>query len=220
MRPVLILRPEPGATVTALRAREMGLTAIIRPLFEARSVAWTAPDPARFDAVMMTSANAARLGGNRLADYLHLRLYAVGEATADAARAAGFTDVIAGAADVGALAGDIASAGHHDVLFLAGHDRVPLMIAAFDLETVTVYASNVLSPPEIPNDTVALLHSARAARRFAEIATDKSSTAIVAISSAVAEAAGAGWRAIAVAPRPQDTAMLALAASLCETPSE
>jgi uroporphyrinogen-III synthase len=215
-RPILILRPEPGASATALRAREMGLTPIVRPLFETRAVAWSAPDAAGFDAIMMTSANAARLGGDRLADYRHLRLYAVGEATAEAAKAAGFTTVIVGARDVAALVADLVNAGCHDVLHLAGHDRTPA-VAPFHIETVIVYASDTLPTPEIPDDTVALLHSARAAQRFSEIVADRNSTAIVAISPAVAIAVGRGWRAIAVAQSPQDTAMLALAATLCET---
>ena len=67
MRPVLVLRPEPGAGETAARARALGLEPIVAPLFAVRPIAWAAPDPAAYDAVMLTSANAARHGGDGFA---------------------------------------------------------------------------------------------------------------------------------------------------------
>ncbi len=73
----------------------MGYEAVVVPLFEVVPVAWDA-DPEQFDAVAMTSANAARHGGAGLARFTHLPLFAVGEATADAAREAGFNDVRVG----------------------------------------------------------------------------------------------------------------------------
>jgi uroporphyrinogen-III synthase len=63
MRPVLVLRPEPGASATVERARERGLSAIPIPLFEIQSLEWDAPDPAGFEGVLLTSANAVRFAG-------------------------------------------------------------------------------------------------------------------------------------------------------------
>ena len=60
---VLILRPEPGAGRTAERARKLGLVPVVAPLFAIRALPWTPPDAAGFDAVMLTSANAAREAG-------------------------------------------------------------------------------------------------------------------------------------------------------------
>jgi uroporphyrinogen-III synthase len=213
-RKLLILRPEPGASATAARAKSMGLETLVCPLFETRAVEWEAPET-RFDAIVFTSANALRLGGAKLSTYCSLPVYAVGDATAEAARTFGFTNVIAGDADVAAVTGKIARAGHRNVLHLAGRDHMPS-----GFEAIAVYASDVIAPPDIPNAAVALLHSARAARRFAEIVEDRSSVSIVAISSVVADAAGRGWRSVSVADQPRDASMLALAARLCETREE
>ena len=57
---MLILRPQPGADETAARARTLGLEPVVAPLFTIRPLAWEPPDPAEFDAVLLTSANAAR----------------------------------------------------------------------------------------------------------------------------------------------------------------
>ena len=84
-RPIVVLRPEPGNRVTAAAIEGRGLRAIRLPLFAVQPVAWQAPDPAGFDALLLTSANAVRHGGAGLARLLSLPVFAVGEATADAA---------------------------------------------------------------------------------------------------------------------------------------
>jgi len=213
MRPLLIVRPEPEASATAARAAAMGLEPIVRPLFETRAHAWSPPEPARFDAVMMTSANAARYGGPALADYFHLPLYAVGAATAKAA--SDFPTIITGDGDAAALIARIAADGGRSVLHLAGREHTEIA-APFPLQVVTVYASDVLAAPEFPDDAVVLLHSARAARRFADLVPARKGLTIVAISAAVAEAAGDGWAHSTIAPKPVDAAMLELAAGLCD----
>ncbi len=90
MKPLIILRPEPGATRTAARAEAMGLEVRRRPLFTIVAVDWIAPDPGRFDALVLTSANAVRHGGRELDKLKGLPVHAVGEATAALVRAAGF----------------------------------------------------------------------------------------------------------------------------------
>ena len=75
---VLILRPQPGADETAARARALGLDPVVAPLFTVRPLAWQAPNPADFDAVMLTSANAARFGGDALTPFLGLPCYCGG----------------------------------------------------------------------------------------------------------------------------------------------
>ena len=51
MRPLFILRPEPGASATAAEARAMGLEARDHPFVRGRPLPWTAPDPGQFDAL-------------------------------------------------------------------------------------------------------------------------------------------------------------------------
>ena len=50
--PLLVLRPEPGASATMRRAEECGLHPIRYPLFEVHASAWEPPDPAEFDAML------------------------------------------------------------------------------------------------------------------------------------------------------------------------
>ncbi len=52
--------------------------------------------------------------------------------------------------------------------------------------------------------------------RLAELVSERRTITLAAISGAAAQAAGAGWAQIAVADRPRDDALLALAQRLCQ----
>ena len=119
---VLILRPQPGADETAARARAIGLDPVVAPLFTMRPLAWQAPNPADFDAVMLTSANATRFGGDALTPFLGLPCFVVGEATTGAAREAGFRDIRTGPGDGAALVGMLGAAGVRAAFHPCGED--------------------------------------------------------------------------------------------------
>jgi uroporphyrinogen-III synthase len=219
---VLVLRPEPGASATAARAKAMGLEPVVAPLFTIRPVAWDAPDPAEFDAILLTSANAAREAGPGLAGFFHLPCHTVGEATAAAATAAGFADVRSGPSDgAAALA---AMSGR--VLHLCGREHLPLAHEGVTVGRRIVYAGEpVASLPAAAQDAlvagaIALLHSPRAASTFASFLPEdaRSGVTAAAISEAAAAALGLGlgWAHVAVARRPRDEALLELAAELCQ----
>jgi uroporphyrinogen-III synthase len=215
MRRVLVLRPEPGASATVERARQLGLDAVAIPLFEVEPVAWRAPDPAEFDGLLLTSANAVRHGGGALQELRALQVYAVGDATARAAREAGFDVASIGEGGVEGLLGAIDPA--LSLLHLCGEDRIFPADAPQPITAITVYRSRQIeNPGEIPSDSVVLIHSPRAGRRFAGLVADRSRIAIAAISPQAAEAVGEGWESVQVADRPTDEALLALAASLCK----
>jgi|KBSMisStaDraftv2_1062788.scaffolds.fasta_scaffold203696_2 uroporphyrinogen-III synthase len=219
MRRLLVLRPEPGASATVKRAKTRILNAIATPLFEVEPVDWHAPEAAGFDGLLLTSANAVRHGGEGLRAFRGLKAYCVGEASAAAARDAGFD--VASIGDIGverllrSLEADL------KLLHLAGEDRKETADARQEITSVTVYRSRVIDDVEldVANGSVALVHSARAGRRFAEVMresdADRSSIAIAAISRDAADAAGDGWEAIEVAEAPTDEALLALAVRLC-----
>ena len=217
MRRVLVLRPEPGASETLARAGKLGLNAVSIPLFEVEPIAWEMPDPRIFDGVLLTSANAARLAGERVNELRHLPAYAVGEATADAARSIGFDVVTTGDSGVGNLLDSIAPGVR--LLHLAGEER-KVSASLQDITQIAVYRSKPVAAPDLTDvrATIALTHSPRAARRFAELVNDRASIAIAAISPAAADAAGHGWEAVDVAERPTDDALLALATRLCNKP--
>lgn len=219
MSRLLILRPEPGAAETAARARAKGFEPVVAPLFVVRCVAWEPPadEP---DAILLTSANAARCAGFPL----HRTCYAVGEATAEAARRSGASDVRTGPADGAAALEMMASDGIRSALHLCGRDHVALSHPAVRVERRIIYAADSL--PRLPDaaaqaladGALALLHSPRAAAVFAAFVPDRSRTRVAAISRAAADAAGDGWAVKDVAEAPRDEALLELAARLCHNP--
>jgi uroporphyrinogen-III synthase len=210
---LLILRPEPGASETAARAREMGLEAVVAPLFAIRPIPGPAVEADLYDAVLITSANGARHAPDGLAA---LPCFAVGERSAAAARAAGFADVRAGPSDGAAAAALMAAAGARRALHLCGSDRVAVSAPGVAIERRAVYSAEPVPQGPFPRPAVALIHSPRAGSRFAALAGDRAAIAIAAISAAAADAAGEGWAARAIAAEPRDHALLELAAKLCK----
>ncbi len=220
--PLIVLRPEPGASATVARARDMGLAACVHPLFETGPRDWISPDPSAFTGILMTSANAPRHAGAGLARYLHLPLFAVGMATGDAAKAAGFASVASGDSDVARLLAKVATLGKHRLLHLSGEDVTEIDPVGIEIERRIVYHARPLVPDAamlqaLAAGGVALVHSPRAAARLAEIAPDRAVLSVAAISSRAAVAAGTGWQRLAVAAVPRDEALLELAASLARS---
>ena len=215
---LLVLRPEPGASTTAERAGTHGLDALVVPLFEVEPVGWEAPEAAGFDGLLITSANAVRHAGEKLEALRGLKAYAVGEATANAARDAGFDIAATGDGGVERLLGSVEA--DLKLLHLCGENRTTAEDARQTITPLVVYRSKAVDAPSLSDvrGSVALVHSPRAARRFAELVDDHSSISIVAISEATAKAAGDGWKQVAVADQPSDEALLALAARLCNKP--
>jgi uroporphyrinogen-III synthase len=215
MKRVLVLRPEPGASATAGRVRERGLEPIVIPLFEIEAVEWKAPEPGGFDALLLTSANAVRCGGEQLKDLRGLPVYAVGAATAEAARDAGFDVASTGDGGVERLLGSIEP--DLRLLHLAGEDRKVPAHARQEITAITVYRSRDRDADlRAAAGDVALVHSPRAGRRFAElVGGGRSAIAVAAISSDAAEAVGTGWAAVEAAEAPTDEALLVLTERLC-----
>lgn len=217
MRRLLVLRPEPAASATVARARERGLDAAAVPLFAIEPVDWNAPEAGSFDGLLLTSANALRSGADKLLQLRGLEVYAVGAATAEAAREAGFSIASIGDAGVDRLLGSIDP--QLKLLHLCGEDRRAPSEAKQHIETVAIYRATAIDRPAgITGDVVALVHSPRAARRLAELVPDRHTISIAAISDAAAEAAGHGWASVEAATEPTDDALLALAARLCNNP--
>ena len=214
-RRLFVLRPEPGAGATVARAKLLGIAAEAVPLFEVIALPWAMPDEA-FDALLLTSANAVRVRGAGLAALRAFPVHAVGEATAEAARAAGFTVASVSDGGVGAVRLPVGAR----VLHLCGEDHV----AVPRVTAVAVYAARSLPVHEALRGLsghVAAVHSARAGARLRVLVDTlglrKETIALVAISARAAAAAGRGWEQVAVAARPTDAAVVELAARLCHT---
>ena len=121
---LLVTRPEPDATRSADALRARGHQVLVAPLLQTQAIAENLGGP--FAAVLMTSANAARAiaAHPRATELTRLAALTVGVRSAEAARSAGFIDVVS--AD-GALAIWCGSRRKRfpggRLLYLAGEDR-------------------------------------------------------------------------------------------------
>jgi uroporphyrinogen-III synthase len=100
---IWITRAQPGADATAERVRAMGHEAVIAPLLAVRNLEGVQVDLAGVAALAFTSANGVRAFSEKTGDR-SLKVFAVGAATAMAARQAGFRSVLSADGDVEALA--------------------------------------------------------------------------------------------------------------------
>ena len=226
MKLLLVVRPEPGNARTLAAARALGLEAQGIPLFVVQPLAWEPPDPARFDALLLGSANAVRHGGAALAEFAALPVYAVGATTAAAARGAGFTVAACGEGGLQNLLPQLLSDKRFTVLRLSGEAHVPLDLpTSVTIETRIVYAARALPLPTDaipPEGAVVALHSGEAARHFAaecdRLGLDRSGIALACLAPRIADAAGEGWADKRIAPT-DEAALLALACDLCQNPA-
>ncbi len=225
MKPVVIIRPQPGCSATVSAAQELNLNAHGFPMFRVRPMPWTMPDPDEFDALLIGSGNAIRHGGAAIANLAGKPAYAVGESTARMASEAGLAVVIAGEGGLQDLLG-VLEPEHKRLLRLAGEQRIDLTapegvtidertVYSVDRQTMPVQLAKMLDRPAL-----VLLHSARAAQHFASSCAarniDRSLISLACIGERVADAAGDGWREVESAQAPNDGGLLALAARMCE----
>jgi uroporphyrinogen-III synthase len=234
---VLVTRPQPDdeATAAALRARDFEV--LKAPMLRFEPVAFQDDTDAAYGAVIVTSANALRgiephLENSRL---LALPLFAVGERTADAARRAGFENVISADGDAAGLRDCVLASVKtkelkkaSPLLYLAGADLArdlagELGERGFTVVTHTTYRMAPVSslPREIcdafaAHRIEAVLHySRRSARAFLQAAraggVEISALAIpqCCISAQVATVVrDAGATQVVVAATPDENALL------------
>lgn len=180
MRRIWITRALPGAESTAGRVRDLGFEAIVAPVLKLRDL------PGRIDlagvaALAFTSANAVRAFAARSARR-DLPIFAVGGATAGAARLAGFAEVVSSDGDVAALARLIARRGtalggvvlHPRNAEPAGDMTGALASAGIEVRAVSLYETVAAEVPAAVLEGLGaiegvLVHSPKAGRRLAEI---------------------------------------------------
>jgi uroporphyrinogen-III synthase len=224
MRPrVLITRPREDAEPLARRLSALGAEPVIEPLIAIHRETDAPLDLADAAAVALTSANGART----LAAVSFRRdvpVFAVGEATAAAARDAGFGDVRSAAGDVNALATLIMNTlAHVSGADAAGDLAGRLQEAGFRARRVVLYramASERLSEATrtlLRSGSLAmvLFFSPRTATTFVRLANRDElgpacrSAAAVCLSGAVADAVRVlPWREVRVARVPDQDSLL------------
>jgi uroporphyrinogen-III synthase len=227
-RRIWITRATPGAEATAARLQALGFEAVVDPLLMVRDLS-PALDLTGVAALAFTSVNGVaafvRLDADRTRP-----VFAVGDRTARAARAAGFADVISADGDVEALAALIIDQAarleggvlHPSALEPAGDLLSPLATAGLQARRVAVYETIERDPrPEslaaLDDLHAVLLYSPRAARKLAEVLSSRPAPGLRALclSQAVARPLGAVVQAgalasVASAPHPSETALLDL----------
>lgn len=223
---LLALRPQPGLAATLEKASALGLAIGACALSEIRAVAWDCPDPARYGGLLIGSANAILHGGAGLARLTGKPVYAVGEATAAAARAAGFTVAMVGSGGLQGVLDGITGPMH--LLRIAGEERIVLTPPpGVTFDEVIAYRSEALPlDPALPvlneGAVLVLLHSAATARHFAEecdrLGLARGGIALAALAPRIAAAAGEGWAAVHTAAMPDEASLMQLAFDLCAAP--
>jgi uroporphyrinogen-III synthase len=229
---LLVTRPEPDATRTAQTLRARGHEVLVAPLLATLAIAAEFAGP--YDAVLMTSANAVRavLSHPRAGELTRLPCFTVGNRTAEAARGTGFTHVQSadGALDdlVSLVAANISGSGR--LLYLAGEDRAgdlagDLAKCGIAVDTAVIYRA--LAAEKLPAHlTQALehgtlegaLHYSRRSvttlithARHASALNAVTRIAHYCLSADVAAPLGeVGAPRIKIAPRPDETSLLAL----------
>jgi uroporphyrinogen-III synthase len=224
---VLVTRPREQAEATARLLRAAGHEVLIDPILDIRPLPPPRVEPGEVAALAITSANAASALAELPAD---LPVFAVGEATAEAARAAGRRIVEAAAGDGSALAGLIRRSVAHGgvVLHLCGRDvreglEAGLVAAGYAYRQAPVYEA--IPSPALATETVdairgrrlnaILFYSPRSATLFADkvaaagLAQHLSPVLAVCLSEAVAAGlAGLPFRAVRVAAARDQKALL------------
>lgn len=233
---VLVTRPLPDAETTAAGLRALGFETIAAPMLRFEPFGFSDEAEVPYGGVVVTSANALRavephLAGSAL---LKLPVLAVGERTAAAARAAGFSSVISADGDAGALRDLVVATAKakklkkkSPLLYLAGEEvsrdlAGELRDNGFDV--VTHIAYRMVPARDLPGEVIdgiaagriqAVLHySRRSARAFVEAArtggVEISALALpqCCLSTAVAEIVReAGATQVSVAARPDENAL-------------
>lgn len=227
---VLVTRPAQDATQLVARLADAGIESALEPLLTIEFLPSPRLDLSDVQALLVTSANGVRAFAALVAERA-LPVFAVGDASAAAARALGFARVDSAAGDVAALAELVAR--HADrargsLLHVAGTEVTgdlggALSAAGFRYRREVLYratASRSLSSSTVDlfrTNALAgvLLFSPRTAATFsglaraAEIDAHLGAVRAFCLSPAVAAEAGSlAWRGIAVAARPDTDALI------------
>ena len=175
---VWITRAEPAASATAERVRDLGHEPLIDPLLVLQALE-TEIDLSGVAALAFTSANGVRAFAELTKDRSH-RVFAVGAATALAAKAAGFRQILSAEGDVAALGARIAARKrelkgvvlHPGAAEPAGDLVGALAANGVEARLLALYDTAPVKPSEATLEALetldsVLLHSPKAAKTLA-----------------------------------------------------
>ena len=218
IRRVWITRAQPGAARSAARLTALGYEPVVAPLLRIRPLPealGAAPDFASVAALAFTSPNGVTAFAALTPELRDRPVFAVGNATAEAARDAGFTDARSAAGDIHALARLIAASPVQGLILAPGAREpagdLPALLPDRQVQRLPVYAAeetDVLGPADF--DAV-LLHSPRAARALAAILMPETAANRLAVcisAAAAAPLAALSFTEIRTAETPDETSLL------------
>jgi len=233
---ILVTRPEPDGERTAQNLRTRGCEVVLAPVLRIRHLEEADLGAGPWDAVAMTSANAAHALArhSRRLEVTRLPVMTVGRRTAEAARILGFIEMASANGNEQALAHLIGAhmVRGNKILYLAGEDRAGDLATAVAphgvrVETVVVYRA--IAAVRLPEPAAAAVRAGEVngvlhfSRRSAVIYLDCARAAGVldsalkpfhyCLSNAVAEPlVAAGASRVMVAQSPEENALLDLVA--------
>lgn len=232
---LLVTRPRDEAERTATRLHARGHDVTIAPMLTIEPISGLQIPHGRFDAVLMTSGNAARMLVEHpgLADLLGVPVLAVGARTAQAARDAGFANVTSAEGDGGdlsRLAAELWPGRQPHMLYLAGDDRardLPAELRPHGIVVETVVAYRAVAATILPAEAAdaaregrldgVLHYSQRTADIFLSAVEGMGLSDSVrrmthyGLSRRVVEPLrGAGWPYVRIAPTPNEDSLLDL----------
>lgn len=245
MMRALVIRSAERAAETARRLEACGIEAVPLPLSEPVSTGASLPGEA-FDGIILTSRNAAPFLGDSRVSRL-LPVFAVGEASAAAARDLGFADVRTGNGDAAALAGLIAKTCRQQqggrrirLLYPAAVQRAfamkealhrdgidTLLVEAYRMKRIDPGREVLAAALTKTANGLHLFHSALSAAHFTELTSryglDRMLGGVTAL--AISDKTShrlpmEQYRQVIVVKSPDEDAMIALAAEFARKPGE
>jgi uroporphyrinogen-III synthase len=231
MKPrVIVTRAEPGASLTAGELAKRGVDPILAPIFRIEATGGVPPDPAAFQALLFTSANAVRSFSASPA-WLTKTAFCVGAATAAAAQSVGFVRCPHANGDSHALLALVRAQllpADGRLLHVRGVDvagdlfgqlgglgfSTDLLITYRSVAARTLPAAAVTAlQDDAPCPLAVLFHSPRGAELGASLLrADAGRLHAAFISEAAARAgAAAAWASVGIAEQPSDKALIATA---------
>lgn len=166
---LLVTRPEPDGARTAAVLRGRGHDVLLAPLLRIETIADVDLGTGPWAAILITSANGARAAAAHAgrSELLRLAVLAVGRASADAAREAGFADVVSADGDGRDLIRSVAArfvGQAMPLLYLAGEDRARNLtgeLSAFGISVRTVAVYRAVKAGGFPDEARTALQAGR-----------------------------------------------------------
>jgi len=229
---VVLTRPTIESEALARELESHDIDSIVAPLLSIvqRDGPDLEADLAQAQAVLLTSANGARAFA-KATDLRDVALYVVGDATAAAARAEGFTEIVSADGDAAALAAlvgeqltpDAGPLMHASGDHVAGDIEAAISDAGFDYKRTVLY--DAVAAETLPDGLLlalrggsvdgVLLFSPRSARTFvhlvrqSDVAADLKNITAYCLSDSVAALADRDlWRRVVIAARPRSDSLV------------